>query len=602
VRLCALVGCGDGAPPSAARPTPVDPPGSADASSPDAGNDAALEDASVRDAAPTAEPPPSAADAAAGQPRSPGHPAQADPGDEDDAGSAPPPTDDFFSSANSDEADTLALPSDGDLWVSCWSDDDRLYVASGDGAAFARTFADLAVSAITGLPNDPNDPLVGITLAVADQVSSIWASVSDYNRKPTGMLCEGGELFLAVQDLKTWTYDDAPNATIVRSNDKGVTWTWDKSAPMFSNNVFTTIMFLDYGKDGEHAIDEYVYAYGLDHNWAYNGRLGAPTGLYLARVPRGYVQDRSRYQFFTGFDAQSMPSWSDAIEARKPVLEDARRVYSVPIDPSLSPKDMTVLGQGSIVYNAPLKRYIYTSWTEYTWEFYEAPQPWGPWQLFFSKDFGAYPWHDTKNGGYATTIPSKFISPDGRDMYVQSNTWGNSNVRNYNFSLRKLHVVPFEPSPSVDNPHSSEALSSRPDAVAITRALRNGQVAILNDGVVTWQTDDSFTGDAKTYDYWGYLWDVPLHMNTLVYSNGDVTAHGGWFEDLTLQVRKGQEWVAVDGLVITPAYDFDATLPINASFTFRFADTVADGIRIAGRPGGDYHYTSIAELSVYYGE
>ena len=30
---------------------------------------------------------------------------------------------------------------------------------------------------------------------------------------------------------------------------------------------FTTIFFLDYGKDSAQAIDGYVYAYAMDNNW-----------------------------------------------------------------------------------------------------------------------------------------------------------------------------------------------------------------------------------------------------------------------------------------------------------------------------------------------
>jgi hypothetical protein len=53
------------------------------------------------------------------------------------------------------------------------------------------------------------------------------------------MICVDGVLYLAVQDLAL-DFDDAPAATICRSDDKGRTWTWDKSAPMFGDYVFTT--------------------------------------------------------------------------------------------------------------------------------------------------------------------------------------------------------------------------------------------------------------------------------------------------------------------------------------------------------------------------
>ena len=59
----------------------------------------------------------------------------------------------------------------------------------------------------------------------------------------------------------------------------------------------------------------------------------------------------------------------------------------------------TVIGQGGVVYDEPLNRYIYSSWSgNNDFEFYEAPEPWGPWNLFMSKDFGV-PITDSSYGG-----------------------------------------------------------------------------------------------------------------------------------------------------------------------------------------------------------
>jgi hypothetical protein len=519
-----------------------------------------------------------------------------DPDDDADTGEARE-AHDFFSTAAVDESSAVTLPSEGDLWVSCWSADDALYVANGDGAAFASTLTDIAVSRLNGRPDDRSDPLSGVTLARDDQIASIW-NPRGYNRKPTGMACVNGELYLAVQDLSL-TYDDAPAATIVRSTDKGRTWSWDRAAPMVADHLFTTIMFLDFGKDGQHAIDDFVYAYGLDHNWAYNGRRGAPTKLYLARVPELAIQDRSQWEFFSGTDARGAPTWNLDMKARRAVLEDERRVYAMPLDAELAPRNMTVVSQGSIIYNAPLRRYIYTSWTEYTHEFYESPTPWGPWKLFLSKDYGAYPWIERKNGGYATTIPAKFISSDGLTMFVQSNSWGPSHVENYGFSLRKLRVTPYAASVA-SNPASSQPLSTRADTVPIVRALSHGRIEILNDGRVARQSDDSQTGEAKPRDFWGYTWPVLLRMNKLVYATGLRSFEGGWFEDLSIEVRRAGSWSALDAWQVTPAYAYDASVRSNAQFTFEFAECEADGIRIIGRPGGAAHFTTVSELGVYF--
>jgi hypothetical protein len=485
---------------------------------------------------------------------------------------------DFFATAYVEESDTYNVPSDGDLWANCWSDDDALYVANGDGKGFSNTFGDIVVSRITGSAFDRS--LAGTTLASGDQVASIW-NPSNYNRKPTGMVCVGGDLYLAVQDLRTSTFDDAPAATIVRSTDKGHTWTWDHSAPMFSDHVFTTIFFLDYGKAGAHAMDSYVYAYGLDGNWAFTGRVTPPTKLYLARVPHDRIQDRASWEFFTG------SGWSSDIAARQAVLDDERRVYTAPINVNVQPQGMTVLAQGSVVYNAPLNRYLYTSWTEYTFEFYEAPAPWGPWKRFLSKDYGVYPWFDDKNGGYATTIPSKFISDDGRTMFVQANTWSGG-IANYGFSLRKLTVAPWMDA----TPQNGRSADPIPGGVPFVRALHYGRGALDSD-------DDSWTGEAKTEDWWGFIWATPVNLNTLVYTTGTTFPDGGWFDDVRVEIRRGSQWIAASNIQVTPAYAHDASIAAHTTFTFGFDEIWGDGVRLVGTPGGPSHFTTLSALAAF---
>jgi hypothetical protein len=504
-----------------------------------------------------------------------------------------------FSTVSVDDKDFVSVPSLGDLWVNCWSDDDAVYTASGDGTGFGAALGDMVVSRVDGRPDDVHDPLRGTELAVGAAVGPIWSGLA-YTHKPTGMLCVNGEFYLAVQDLRSLSFADAPAATIVHSTDKGKTWSWDRQAPMFSNSVFTTIMFADFGKDNEHAPDGFAYAYGLDDNWSsvYSSRP-PQTKLYLARVPIAHVQDRSSWEFFSGLDSQGAPTWNAAIERRAPVLDDPQRVYQTPLDPNLKRQNMTTMSQGGVVYNAALERYIYSTWTMYTYEFYEAPQPWGPWTHFFSKDFGAFPWTEDAAGGYGTSLPSKFISEDGRSMWMHSNVW-EAGVIHYQYSLREVRVTPYEASiPS--NERSADALSTAEHgAVPLRRSSHSGHVEYLNDGVLQNQSLESWTGDRKTTDYWGYTWPHALHVNKVRYTTGTLRLEGGWYEDLTVQVRRGNDWVTVSGLSIAPAYARDVTVLGNRTFTLSFDAAVTDGVRIFGRPGGSQYFTSTAELGVYY--
>jgi hypothetical protein len=327
----------------------------------------------------------------------------------------------FFATASVATSQTITTQSHGDLWPSCWADDDNVYAANGDGTGFGSHFNDIVVNRISG----PLNHLTGVALATGNQVATIWGpNAQSYNRKPTGMACINGALYLAVQNLHKSTFDDAPSASISKSTNHGTTWTWDTQEPMFKDGQFTTIFFLDFGKNNTNAIDNYVYAYGLTNNWRGQDKL------YLARVPSDQIQYRPAWQFYTGTDPNpgGSPHWSAVFDTKTPVLQDVA----------------DSIGQGGVVYNKPLNRYIYTSWgggAKPTFFFYDAPKPWGPWERFLTREFANTA---SDYGGYATTIPSKFISPSGKTMWVQSNICQpckNTKLGNYSFSLREFIVV-----------------------------------------------------------------------------------------------------------------------------------------------------------------
>ncbi|MGH9653190.1 MAG: DUF4185 domain-containing protein, partial [Bryobacteraceae bacterium] len=218
----------------------------------------------------------------------------------------------FFSTAAEESFPTYQMNGDGDLWPSCWASDGNLYAANGDGNAFLHSGLrfDIAASRIAGTP----PRLTGRT--VATNIGTNWSG-HNYNRKPTGMLCVDHTIYLAFQNLNLRNFSDAPAASIARSDDHGVTWRWNRTKPMFGDHQFTTIFFLDYGRGSAHDSGKYAYAYGLDHNWR------AQSAIYLARVAKTNVQDRSAWQFYSG----PGPRWSSNISEKAPVLRDARLLY-----------------------------------------------------------------------------------------------------------------------------------------------------------------------------------------------------------------------------------------------------------------------------------
>jgi hypothetical protein len=500
----------------------------------------------------------------------------------------------------SDRPDVV-LPGNGDLWPSCWSDDGELYAAWGDGWGFdsKQVSTDIGVARLSGSPRD--NTLTGTNVAVGDALGQSWAPPG-YNRKPTGMACVDGDLYLSVQTLAP-DFDDAPAATIARSRDKGRTWEWDREAPMFADHLATTIFFLDYGQDGSSlARGPYVYAYALDGNWrdAFANRVTDPTSLWLARIPRDALQQRARWEWLSGLDARDTPSWSTSVEDRIPVLADERRLYQKTTpDLGNNVSNLSVLSQGSVVYNAPLDRYIYTSWTEYTFEFYEAPQPWGPFRLFFSKDFGGYPWSTEKSGGYATTIPSKFISDDGRSMYVQSNTfWGGT--ENYSFNLREFSLAPWT-SARPENAPGEPIPKGRGFAVVLGSSFRLGHPELVSDDQITGQSEDSRTGEAKEVDYWGYSWPRSYAMNRLLYTTGQASVCGGFLAPI-VEVRREGTWYGVQDLESSPPYPVNGAIVPHQTYVFSFSTASGDGVRLRGKPSGSSACTSISELTVQYVE
>lgn len=527
----------------------------------------------------------------------------------------PPST--FFSTSLLAYSSTLNVDqSDGDLWPTTWADDDQLYTANGDGRGFSSNpddFADIVVNRISG---HPDTGISGVRLAAGAAVGPVWTQ-GTYNRKPTGIIAVDGdgdgkdEIYLVVQDLNSGqnglAFNDVPAASIARSTDYGVTWTATKT-PMFTNHTFTTVFFLDFGKSNSRASvlgangAKYVYAYGLDRNWRDSvvGSVADPQDVYLARAPISAIQDITKWEFFSG--TASKPKWSKSMADRKPVLHDTTRVY-----PGGQTTDgFSVISQGSVVYNAPLNRYIYTSWTDYTFNFYEAPQPWGPFTLFEWKDFGVTPWFgmnttNPKNGGYATTIPSKFISADGTRMWVQSNWFvgaAQGSDWNYVFSLRQLDVTKYKPS-TASNKACKNNLALSQGTVPICKAAHYGNLDYLNDKSSV--SEDSWDGSQKDLDRWGYTWPVKYNMNRIVYTTGNSFPDGGWFSgNLKVQVRQNFKWVDVTGLKVSPAYPNNNSAVPNKAFTFTFDKIAGDGVQIIGTPGGSATFTSIAELEVYF--
>jgi len=142
---------------------------------------------------------------------------------------------------------------------------------------------------------------------------------------------------------------------LYRSDDKACTWT-----PL--NVTFTTNKdlpatgdmsdrvayggFVQFGKDNQSAIDNFVYTVAVKPTETQNVLyLQKPGEIILIRVPRISIEDRGAYEFFAGLDTNGQPTWSKSAADKKPIISDPDGVGTFP----------------QIVYVPEVKRFVYTN-------------------------------------------------------------------------------------------------------------------------------------------------------------------------------------------------------------------------------------------------
>ena len=163
---------------------------------------------------------------------------------------------------------------------------------------------------------------------------------------------------------------------------------------------------VDFGKNMEHSPDGKAYfvahgaSDGKNRRFAYDS-WGTGDEIYLFRVTPGIenINDASKYEFFGGHE-NGRPVWSHDFRQIKPLAEWKNNMGCV-----------------TMTYDAPLKKHLMCVLDAMTTLDYantyilEADQITGPWKLAtYMKHFGEQ--------AYFVNIPSKFISVDGRTMWL----------------------------------------------------------------------------------------------------------------------------------------------------------------------------------------
>ena len=326
-----------------------------------------------------------------------------------------------------------------DTWYPSWASDGNLYSPWTDGTigkmpfvwSAKREHAETGFARISG-----DDPL---NLTVSEWGVRTNSALPYQGRYPCGSLVHNGIWYYgtyaldqpdeAVRKQFGW-YVLGPQVGFDWSNDYGKTWhptPCSPAAPLFDEASRKKLdlqegkkgpfikmgapHFVDFGKNMEHSPDGKAYLVGhgaevpdplprtANNSWV------TGDAVYMARVTPGIdnMNDRSKYEFFAGRDADRKPIWTSDYKQIKPLFAWNNHCGIV-----------------TMTYNPGLNKYFMcitdghrgtTSRKEYTSYILESDQLTGPWKIVAHMvDFGPQ--------AYFLNIPSKFISEDGRTMWL----------------------------------------------------------------------------------------------------------------------------------------------------------------------------------------
>lgn len=312
---------------------------------------------------------------------------------------------------------------DADTWYPTWASDGNLYSPYTDGMVEGIGAGSWAgPKATTGQAKIEGDNPLDLKVT---SLGVYMASATPYmGRYPCGSLIYNDVWYYGTYSL----LDDkslginwpilGPFVGFRISYDYGKTWVEEKDPinNLFDEHTDLTAKpikmgaphFVDFGKNMEHSPDGKAYIVGhgasVEDQKPRPGNLSWISGdqIFMTRVTPNpaSINDKSKYEYFAGYDKDSVAIWSKDFGQIKPIFEWNNHAGSV-----------------TITYNSGLKRYlmcITDGWpTTKSMDTYilESDNVYGPWNMVtYLKDFGPQ--------AYFVNIPSKFISQDGKTAWL----------------------------------------------------------------------------------------------------------------------------------------------------------------------------------------
>jgi hypothetical protein len=299
-----------------------------------------------------------------------------------------------------------------DNWPLAWAADGHLYTAYGDGFGFDPPLPEKLGLGFGVVMGHPATGITGLNIRSDGENRAMGRT----GKKASGLLMVDNTLYLWARNA-----DGAGGqAQLAWSQDYARTWTW--AGWQFGEFGYPT--FIHFGPDYAGARDDFVYIVSPDHPGAYT----ASDSYALMRVHRSRLAERAAYEFFVKLDETGQPVWSANILHRGPVFTNPGRC-----------------SRCAISYNPGLGRYL---WWQQAWGtglpendpvdvrfhggfgVYDAPEPWGPWTtVYFTPQWDVGP-------GESGSFPPKWMSEDGRTLYLVFSGNDNFSVREATLELR----------------------------------------------------------------------------------------------------------------------------------------------------------------------
>jgi hypothetical protein len=310
---------------------------------------------------------------------------------------SPYPQSTYIKRIDFDWSSHTRLAPGSDNWPVTWADDDNQYTSWGDGGGFGGTNIDGRVSLGVARIEGNRQSYSGV---------NVWGgkytdNMDQVDGKSYGIISIDGILYQWVSPGSG--EEGYRESRLYYSDNYGSKWSLVDWAFKSSYGIVNPT-FCQFGKDYADSRDEYVYIYANHVKDDSSLDVQKPGEIVLMRAPAMALLEKSRYEFFTGFDDDKLPSWSNRFEDRKPVFLDPNGVG----------------WNTSVSFNKGLGRYFLI--TEHKKSFnsnigiFEAAAPWGPWNTVYYGKFGS------ETGLQQTTFfynfSNKWLSDDGLEFVL----------------------------------------------------------------------------------------------------------------------------------------------------------------------------------------